>query len=89
MPMLIIGGGPSEDEEKPKKPMSMAKKFAGLGGKYDSEESDSEMEEDGSEGSSDAENVRLFFEAGKAGKYERAMEALRALVRSCTESGDE
>jgi hypothetical protein len=86
--MLIIGG-PSEDEEKPKKPMAAMKKFVGLGGKYDFEKSDSEMEETGAEGSSDAENVRLFFEAGKAGKYERAMEALRALVQSCTESGDE
>lgn len=88
MPVLIIGGEGPQGEEKTKKPMAM-KPFKGIGGSYDSEESDSGMEETGAEGSStDADNVRLFFESGKAGKYERALEALKALVQSCCESGE-
>jgi len=87
MPVLIIGGEGAQGKEK-KKTMSM-KPFKGIGGNYDSEESDNEMEDGGSESSStDADNVRLFFESGKAGKYERALEALRALVQSCCESGE-
>lgn len=87
MPVLIIGGEGPQGEEK-KKPMMPMKPFKGIGGSYDSEESD-ETEENGMGSSTDAENVRLFFEAGKAGKFERALEALRALVQSCNESGDE
>lgn len=85
--MLIIGGEPQEEPRKKTMPM-MARKFAGLGGKYDSEESGSESEDMSSEGSTDVDNLRLFFDAGKAGKWDRAMEALRALVRSCNESGE-
>lgn len=87
MPVLIIGGEKPEGEEKRKPPMSM-KKFMGIGGKYDSEEPEEMEEEAGSDSSADTENVRLFFEAGKAGKFERALEALKALVQSCSESGE-
>lgn len=91
MPVLIIGGEGPQGEEK-KKPMGMGAKpmkpFKGIGGSFDSEESGSETEEAGAGSSPDAENVRMFFEAGKAGKYDRALEALRALVQSCCESGE-
>lgn len=90
MPMLIIGGpGEDKEERKPMKSLMSAKKFEGIGGKYASEEPEENEDEATTEGSTGVKNAQMFLDAVKGGNARRTLEAFKALVQYCADSGKE
>jgi hypothetical protein len=87
MPVLIIGG-----EGKPeKKSMAMPSKktFGGIGGKYMSEDSGSEMEsESSSTDTRKIEAARLLLRAIEKNNPTLVAEAISTLVECCSDAGD-